>query len=107
LPNREIASAEGIEIQRCHGKTIEMSQPQHALAPGLIKFAELLDRRLRRGVLRTEDAVRYTFFSGLIETFGISPEDIVIEHPHVKIARAKIDTWIPSFNGRAFAIEFK
>jgi hypothetical protein len=84
-----------------------MSQLQHALAPGLIKFAELMGRRLQRGVFTTEDSVRYTFFIAIVEALGIDPADIVLEYPHTKIARAKIDTWIPAFGGRAFAIEFK
>jgi hypothetical protein len=38
---------------------------------------------------------------------NVLPEDIVLEHDHGTIARAKIDTWIPSLNGRSYAIEFK
>lgn len=79
----------------------------HAFAPVLVKFTELLARRLGGGVYTTEDAVRYSFFVGLIETLGLNPEDIVLEYDHDKIARAKIDTWIPAFAGRAYAIEFK
>lgn len=84
-----------------------MSQLQHVLTPGIIKFTELLDRRLQRGVFTTEDAVRYTFFIAVVEALGISPEDIILEFPHKKIPRAKIDTWIPNFGDRGFAIEFK
>jgi hypothetical protein len=37
----------------------------------------------------------------------LKPEDIVLEHDHASIARAKIDTWIPDYAGRSYAIEFK
>ena len=80
---------------------------QSALEPALCLFAELLERRLKRGVFTTEDAVRYTFFIALVQALSLQPEDIVLEHDHGAIARAKIDTWIPSFDGHAYGIEFK
>jgi hypothetical protein len=80
---------------------------QFALGPALSLFAELLERRLKRGVFTTEDAVRYTFFTALVQALNLQPEDIVLEHDHGAIARAKIDTWIPSFDDRAYGIEFK
>jgi hypothetical protein len=80
---------------------------QSALAPALNLFAELLRRRLKRGVFTTEDAVRYTFFIALVQALSLQPGDIVLEHDHGTIARARIDTWIPSFDGRAYGIEFK
>jgi hypothetical protein len=40
-------------------------------------FAELLERRLKRGVFTTEDAVRYTFFIALVQALNLRPEDIV------------------------------
>jgi hypothetical protein len=58
-------------------------------------------------VFTTEDAVRYTFFIALVQAVHLLPEDIVLEHSHGTIARARIDTWIPSFCGCAYAIEFK
>ncbi len=88
-----------------------MTSPEQArtsaLVPALNLFAELLERRLKRGAFTTEDAVRYTFFAALIEALSLRPEDIVLEHDHGGIARAKIDTWIPSFDGYAYGIEFK
>ena len=80
---------------------------QSALEPALYLLAELLERRLKRGVFTTEDAVRYTFFIALVQALSLQPEDIVLEHDHGAIARAKIDTWIPSFEGHAYGIEFK
>jgi hypothetical protein len=78
-----------------------------ALTPALVLFAELLERRLKRGVFTTEDAMRYTCFIALIQALNLQPEDIVLEQDHGEIARARIDTWIPSFGGCAYAIEFK
>lgn len=58
-------------------------------------------------VSTSEDAVRYTFFYALSDALNLKPEEIVLEHDHASIARAKIDTWIPDYAGRAYAIEFK
>lgn len=80
---------------------------ESALAPAIDLFGELLERRLKLGVYTTEDAVRYTFFAALIQALNLRPEDIVLEHDHGSIARAKVDTWIPFFGGRCYAIEFK
>jgi hypothetical protein len=80
---------------------------EFALAPAFILFADLLERRLKRGVFTTEDAVRYTFFVALIQTLNLQPEEIILEQDHGTIAGARIDTWIPSFDGCAYAIEFK
>lgn len=71
------------------------------------RFAELLGRRLTKGVFTTEDSVRYTFFTALLEWERLAPEDIVLEHRHPTIASALIDTWIPQLNGAGFAFEFK
>lgn len=78
-----------------------------ALTPAIDLFGELLERRLKLGVYTAEDAVRYTFFASLMQAQDLRPEDIVLEHNHGSIERAKIDTWIPSFGGRSYAIEFK
>ena len=80
---------------------------ESALLPALHLFAAFLDRRLKRGAFTTEDAVRYTFFAALIEALNLLPEDIILEQNHGSIARAKIDTWIPSLDGYAYGIEFK
>jgi hypothetical protein len=81
--------------------------PDHPLAAAFSRFAELLDRRLTLKVATSEDAVRYTFFYALIDALNLKPEDIILEHDHTSIARAKIDTWIPNYADRAYAIEFK
>jgi hypothetical protein len=78
-----------------------------ALVPAIDLFGELLERRFKLGVYTSEDAVRYTFFVALIQALDLRPEDIVLEHDHGSIARAKIDAWVPSFGGRSYAIEFK
>jgi hypothetical protein len=67
----------------------------------------MLERRFMRGVSTSEAAIRYAFFVSLSQSLNVLPEDIVLEHDHGTIARAKIDTWIPSLNGRSYAIEFK
>lgn len=84
-----------------------MSVSDHPLAPAFERFAELIARRLERRVPSSEDSVRYTFFAALTQTLELAPDDVVLEHDHVAIARAKIDTFIPDFRGRAYVIEFK
>lgn len=81
-----------------------VASPLMAVLPA---FAEFLDRRLAKGVFTTEDSVRYTFFWALSQTLKLAPEEIILEHPHPRITRAEIDTYIPDLGGRAFAIEFK
>lgn len=70
-------------------------------------FCDLLRIRLERDVFTTEDSIRYTFFAALLGVGGLRPEEIVLEYRHPAIARAEVDTWIPSFSGRSLAIEFK
>ena len=55
----------------------------------------------------TEDSIRYTFFAALIASGEIEPHEVLLEVPHPKIRRAKIDTVLPSLSGRPIAIEFK
>ena len=38
---------------------------------------------------------------------NIDPDAVILEFPHPEIPRAKIDTWMPDFHGRAVAIEFR
>ena len=70
------------------------------------KFAELLDQRLMRNVLMTEDSMRYTFFASMLAN-SIKPDDVILEYPHPAIPRALIDTWIQSETSQPIAIEFK
>jgi hypothetical protein len=70
------------------------------------EFRRLLEERLRRGVVTTEDSVRYTFFAALLKS-GVTPEQVVLEFPHPAIDRAKIDTWLPFYQDGSIAIEFK
>jgi len=70
------------------------------------KFAKLLDERFGLGVVTTEDSVRYTFFSALLEE-GVKPHEVVLEYPHPAIERAKIDTWLPLYKEGSVAFEFK
>ncbi len=69
-------------------------------------FAGLLETRLRRDVPTTEDSVRYTLFASLLRN-QVEPHSIVLEYSHPEIRRARIDTWLTDFQGRAVAIEFK
>jgi hypothetical protein len=61
------------------------------LTPALAEFAKLLKRRLERSIPTNEDTVRYTFYYALIEGLKLKPEDIMVEPPHEKIARARLD----------------
>lgn len=70
-------------------------------------FCDLLRSRLEKDVFTTEDSIRYTFFAALLGVGGLRPEEIVLEYRHPAIARAEVDTWIPSSSGRSVAIEFK
>ncbi len=70
------------------------------------EFGNLLDERFNRGVVTTEDSVRYTFFAALLKA-GVTPDQVVLEYPHPEIDRAKIDTWLPSYKEGSVALEFK
>jgi len=70
-------------------------------------FVVALNRRLQSEIYTTEDSIRYTFFASLLDVSNLLPEDIILEYPHPKINRGKIDTWIPYFKGEALALEFK
>jgi len=99
IPNRRSASKVDAGDNGC--------LEEHELAPALQRFGELLDRRLRRGVHTTEDAVRYTFFVALIQALGLQPEDLIPEQDHGNIAGAKIDTCMPAFAKWGYSIESK
>jgi hypothetical protein len=77
------------------------------LQSALERFGELLHTRLEKGVFTTEDAVRYTFFAALLQSGSFHPHEVIPEFRHPAIAGAQIDTWIPSFDGRGLAVEFK
>ena len=81
--------------------------PDSDLTPAFVLFGEMLERRFARRVNTSEDAIRYTFFLALFQALSVQPEDVILEHDHGTIARAKIDTWIPLLNGRSYAVEFK
>jgi len=70
----------------------------------LAEFATLLKRRLERSIPTNEDTVRYTFYYALIKVLKITPEDIMVEPPHEKIARARLD--LKTF-GIEYSFEFK
>jgi hypothetical protein len=72
----------------------------------LEKFADLLDARFKHEVVTTENSVRYTFFGALLDS-GVKPHEVVLEYPHPAIERARIDTWIPAYEGGSVALEFK
>ena len=76
------------------------------MKPIFVNFARLLKTRLVRTVPTTEDSVRYTLFASLLR-YNVEPNGVILEFPHPAIPRAKIDTWLPDFQGRAVAIEFK
>jgi hypothetical protein len=72
----------------------------------IINFSDLVDKRFKRRVVTTEDSIRYTFFASLLNS-GIEPHEVILEYPHPSIPRAKVDTWLPSYEGEQVAIEFK
>lgn len=69
-------------------------------------FAGLLHSRVDKGVYTTEDSVRYTLFASMLQN-KICANQILLESPHPEIDRAQVDTWLPNFEGKVIAIEFK
>lgn len=70
-------------------------------------FSTLLRERLIK-TQTTEDSVRYTFFAALLRKTNIAPHEVILEYPHPKIPRAKVDTYIPSTPERkGLILEFK
>ena len=57
-----------------------------------LSFTKLLERRIHRGVLTTEDSVRFTFYAALLADGRVLPEQVVMEYPHPKIDGARVDT---------------
>lgn len=72
-----------------------------------VRFGSLLETRLSKNVFTTEDAVRYTFFAALLETRNLAPDEVVLEYRHDGIAKALIDTWLPTVGAHGTLIEFK
>ena len=70
-------------------------------------FAGMLRTRFERGVHTTEDSIRYTFFAALLTQPNIKPHEVVQEFPHPQIPGAEIDTFMPAYEGKTVAIEFK
>jgi hypothetical protein len=68
------------------------------------KFVDYLQDRFSRQIYTTEDSIRYTFFHSLVGIGGISPSEIVLEHPHPRIPGAEIDAFLPREN---LVFEFK
>jgi len=73
----------------------------------IMRFSELLEIRLKNGVFTTEDAVRYTFFSALMETTDLQPHHVIPEQPHPAMLGKKIDTYITGADICDIAMEFK
>ena len=72
------------------------------------KFDDLLGERLSKGIVTTEDSIRYLFFYCLSVIGGINPNKVVLEYPYSSIARAKLDTLIlPDGERDGVAFEFK
>ena len=71
------------------------------------EFVRLLRLRFQLNGFTTEDSIRYTFFAALLAKSQLEPHDVVLEFPHPEIHGARIDTWVPSFEERPLAIEFK
>jgi len=72
------------------------------------QFAKLIEERFYKKVYTTEDSIRYTLFYCLTRSGGIHPSDIILEYPHPRIPRAKIDTYIsPKNEYSELVFEFK
>jgi len=71
------------------------------------QFTSFLNERLTKGLHTTEDSVRYSFFAALMQSEGVSPSDVVQEYPHNTIRNAKVDTYIPHYDGGEAIFEFK
>lgn len=80
--------------------------PSNAMNAIFEDFANLLDSRLRDGVLTTEDSLRYTLFVSMLN-HHVPPNSVILEYPHPEIPRAQIDTWISEYCDNSIAIEFK
>jgi len=70
------------------------------------EFSDLMHTRLSALIHTTEDSIRYTFFTALLSRTDLRPHEVILEFPHPTIS-GKIDTYIPSLNGKPTAIEFK
>ncbi|MBU2054964.1 MAG: hypothetical protein KKC25_08290 [Proteobacteria bacterium] len=70
-------------------------------------FNDELFTRLEKNTFTTEDSVRYTFFASLLKHTALATHDIVLECPHNTFDGAKIDTYLPDYDGREVIIEFK
>ncbi|HJV45277.1 MAG TPA: hypothetical protein VJ824_06075, partial [Bacillota bacterium] len=71
-------------------------------------FVEALRLRLDKGVFTTEDSVRYTFFTTLMNELNVQPYEVILENLHPSIERIKVDTYIPSTtNRKGLVSEFK
>lgn len=84
-----------------------MAALREALHGVFREFERLLQVRFDASVHTTEDVVRYTFFHALMTQTSLRPHDVLLESPHPQVPRAKIDTVIPSFEGKSIAMEFK
>lgn len=71
------------------------------------QFSSYINERLQKRLFTTEDSVRYSFFSALMNKENISPSEVVMEYPHNKIKRANVDTYIPQYAGGEAVLEFK
>jgi len=60
------------------------------------QFESFLKDRLWTGQHLTEDSVRYSFFAALIHAQIVSQHEVILERPHPKIAKVKIDTYFCS-----------
>ena len=71
-------------------------------------FAILLKERTDSNTFTTEDSVRYLFFHSVTRTFGISPNEILLESPHPADSKKEVDMVVTSSGTRPeFVFEFK
>ncbi len=71
-------------------------------------FAILLKERICSGIHTKEDSVRYLFFHSVTRTFGISPNEILLESPHPADGKKEVDMIVVSSETRPeLVFEFK
>ncbi len=72
------------------------------------QFATLLNERFSKSVYTTEDSIRYTFFTAVLDSGIYQHHELIMEYPHPAIPGAEVDTYIPATESRTGeVIEFK
>lgn len=72
------------------------------------RFTEFLEKRIASSQHLTEDSVRYSFFSAVLQTTPIEQHELILELPHPKYPEQAIDTYVAAADDRPeLFFEFK